>query len=140
MNALWIAFKDYAHQASVGVALTLIVLTGLIVDARLLFGHDFPSGYDTWIWALIALAGVNVAGMGVVRATGVPYVEAKAALKASGAPTIGNVENANINATAERQVPVSASFPQAGVAPKPEIKAALEQAADASTPVEGEGD
>lgn len=39
----------------------LIMLTGVVVCARLALGENFPNGYDTWIWALVVLAGVDSA-------------------------------------------------------------------------------
>ncbi len=89
MNPLnW--FKSYAQDfptqgGGVVVALGLIAGTGLIVMVRLAFGKDFPTGYDTWIWALVALAGVTTAGMIGKRATDIDYQIAKNA--APPAPT-----------------------------------------------------
>jgi hypothetical protein len=106
IKRFWPLFKDYAHQISMAVGLFLILTTGLVVDVRLAMGKPFPEGHDTFLWMLAALAGVNVAGIGVIRATGVPYQEAKAAGKAAGAAGLVNVQgDANINQTQERQVP-----------------------------------
>lgn len=65
------------HGGSVVVALILIFFTGLTIIVRLALGMKFPDGYETWIWALITLAGVTTAGMIGKRATDYKYVEAK---------------------------------------------------------------
>jgi hypothetical protein len=68
---------DFPTQGGgVVVALTLIFFTGLVVIVRLALGVEFPDGYETWIWALIALAGVTTAGMIGKRATDFRYKEA----------------------------------------------------------------
>ncbi len=67
-----------SHNGSVVAALTLILLTGFVVLVKLAIGHIFPDGYDTWIWMLAALAGINVGGMIGKRATDTEYVTAKA--------------------------------------------------------------
>jgi len=119
----WCAIKDYIHQISVGVALFLILITGIVVDVRLIRGSDFPSGYDTWIWALIALAGVNVAGLTAIRATAVPYVAAKAA-GASGPPQVSVAGDATVQTSATAEHP---AVPQAGVLPtNPDVRAAMQ--------------
>lgn len=61
------------HNGAVVTALVLILGTGLTVIGKLILGQVFPDGYDTWIWALVALAGVNVAGMIGKRATDREY-------------------------------------------------------------------
>lgn len=70
--------KDFPTQGgSVVVALILIFFTGLTIIVRLALGTKFPDGYETWIWALIALAGVTTAGMVGKRATDREYAKAK---------------------------------------------------------------
>src|SRR5258708_2250198 len=111
MNALWLAYKDYVHQVGVAVALFLILTTGLIVEGRLLLGRDFPTGYDTWIWALVSLVlGTAVGGTAALRATSIPYVAAKAAAKANGgAPQVSVAGDVTVQtaATAEHQAPIA---------------------------------
>lgn len=80
------------HNASVAIALALIGLTGLIVCLRLGLGLVFPDGYDGWLMLLGALAGVNVAGLGIKRATDFRY-------KAAGTAAV-NVEGPS-NVTVE---------------------------------------
>ena len=78
MNGLKSFLSDFPNQnGTVVTALILILLTGLVVVVRLAFGRTFPENYDTWIWALVALAGVNVVGMVGKRATDISYVAAK---------------------------------------------------------------
>jgi hypothetical protein len=68
---------DFPTQGGgVVVALTLIFFTGLVVIVRLALGAKFPDNYDTWIWALVALAGVTTAGMVGKRATDIRYKQA----------------------------------------------------------------
>lgn len=70
--------QDFPTQGgSVVVALILIFFTGLTIIVRLALGMKFPDGYETWIWALIALAGVTTVGMVGKRATDYGYVKAK---------------------------------------------------------------
>ena len=70
--------SDFPNQnGTVVTALCLILPFGLIVCGRLALGLPFPDNYDTWIWALVALAGVTTAGMGIKRATDIGYVTAK---------------------------------------------------------------
>jgi hypothetical protein len=70
MNRIKAFAQDFPSQGGGAVvALTLIFLTGLAVVVRLLIGQPFPDGYDTWIWALVALSGVSTAGMIGKRAT-----------------------------------------------------------------------
>lgn len=69
--------QDFPGQnGGVVTALLLIIITGLVVIVRLALGLVFPDGYDTWIWALIALAGVNVVGMVGKRFTDINYKQA----------------------------------------------------------------
>jgi hypothetical protein len=100
MGKLWAVYRDYVHQVSVAVALFLILFTGLIVDVQLWRGHDLPSGYDFWIGFLGALAGINMAGTGVIRATGVPYLAAKALAQNGGPPRVSIAGDANVQTTA----------------------------------------
>lgn len=77
---------DFPTQGGgVVVALTLIFFTGLVIIVRLALGTKFPDGYETWIWALIALAGVTTAGMIGKRATDFRF-------KQAGNPSPVNVE------------------------------------------------
>lgn len=70
---------DFPNQnGTVVAAIFLIMITGLTVVIRLALGLIFPAGYDTWIWALVGLAGVNVLGMVGKRATDINYITAKA--------------------------------------------------------------
>ena len=69
--------KTLIKNGTVVTALCLILPFGLIVCGRLALGLPFPDNYDTWIWALVALAGVTTAGMGIKRATDIGYVTAK---------------------------------------------------------------
>lgn len=70
--------SDFPNQnGAVVAAIFLIILTGLTVVIRLALGLAFPDGYDTWIWALVGLAGVNVLGMVGKRATDINYITAK---------------------------------------------------------------
>lgn len=93
-----------SHNASTGLSLILIFETGLVVLIRLALGLIFPDGYDTWIYALVGLAGVNVAGLIGKRATEDRYVQAKAAGKAGAMPTVVVEGDATVNATAEHPV------------------------------------
>lgn len=90
-----------SHNASTALALILIFETGLVVLIRLALGLVFPDNYETWTWALVALAGVNVAGLGVKRFTDDKYVAAKAAGKAMGDtgqfPAVNVEGNATVN-------------------------------------------
>lgn len=94
-----------SHNASVAVALFLILETGLVVLIRLALGLIFPDGYDTWIYALVGLAGVNVAGLIGKRLSDKAYVEAKAAGKANAGPSVNVQGDATVNATAENAQP-----------------------------------
>lgn len=109
-----------SHNAATALSLLLIFETGLVVVIRLALGLIFPSNYDTWIWALVGLAGVNVAGLIGKRATDDKYVAAKAAGKA-GAPGVNVEGDANISTTAERRAPAPSratdKAPAAGVQP-----------------------
>jgi hypothetical protein len=77
----------------------------MTVVGKLILGQPFPDGYDTWIWALIALAGVNVAGMVGKRATDIEY------RKAGTSPV--SVDTANVTATVAASTdPTPAPAPQ----------------------------
>lgn len=70
--------KDFPTQGgSVVVSLILIFFTGLVIIVRLALGLEFPDGYEMWIGALVALAGVTTVGMIGKRATDYGYVKAK---------------------------------------------------------------
>lgn len=104
--------QDFPGQnATTLTALVLIFITGLTVIVRLILGRQFPDGYDTWIWFLAALAGVNVAGMVGKRATDIEY------RKAGTSPV--SVDTANVSAT------VTAQQPAAAPTPPPEPRAAV---------------
>lgn len=87
-----------SHNAATALALVVFFETALIVLIRLALGLIFPEGYDTWIWALVGMAGVNVAGLIGKRATDWGYVKAKA-----GSPAVTVEGDATINTTAERK-------------------------------------
>lgn len=71
------------HPATVAVALLLILAMGVVVTVRLARGLDFPAGYETYIWSLVALCGVTGAwGVGN-RLSDYNY----AAIKAGQAPS-----------------------------------------------------
>lgn len=94
--------SDFPSQnAATGLSLILIFETGLVVLIRLALGLIFPDGYDTWVYALVGLAGVNVAGLSVKRLTDTGYVAAKAAGKAQSGPSVTVEGDATVNATAE---------------------------------------
>lgn len=58
----WLSdFPTLAGGAVLGQA--LILLTGLIVCARLALGRPFPDGYESWLLLLFGLAGASVTGM-----------------------------------------------------------------------------
>lgn len=109
------------HNGSVVLALCLIALTGLIVCVRLIRGANFPDGYDTWIWALIALAGVNAAGLGIKRATDASY-------KAAGTPTVETKGSTTVNVEAE------ATGPAKPVLTREDAQAAADAYAGAAEP------
>lgn len=78
MNWLKNFLQDFpTHPATVATGLTLFLLTGLIVMVRLAMGRDFPTGYDSWIWALLAAIGVSTIGGIGKRMTDIGYVNAK---------------------------------------------------------------
>jgi len=78
MNWLKTNLQDFpTHPATVVSGLTMILLFGLVVIVRLALGMAFPDGYDTWIWALVAVAGVSTAGGIGKRLTDIGYVTAK---------------------------------------------------------------
>lgn len=81
-------------NATVAAAIVLVLLTGLIVCAKLALGQPFPSGYDTWIWALVALCGVNVAGVVGKRLTDVEYKKAGTSPVTVGGPSTVTVATA----------------------------------------------
>lgn len=123
----WATFKDNAHQVAVAVGLALIFELGQVVTWKLAKGHPFPQNYDTYIWALIVLAGANVAGIGVLRATSPALATAKgeaaAKIAAATAPQPTQVLAASGSAvtvsteaqsTAERPVVVGAPIPGKG--------------------------
>lgn len=90
--------QDFPSQnAASAAALLLILVTGMTVVGKLIAGQVFPDGYDTWIWALIALAGVNVAGMVGKRATDIEY-------KKAGTSSV-SVDTANVTATVAASAP-----------------------------------
>lgn len=93
-----------SHNASTGLALVLIGETAIVVLIRLALGLVFPDNYDTWIWALVGLAGVNVAGLGLKRFSDVEYMKEKVKAKQAGSPSVTVQGDANI--TAEQPVPV----------------------------------
>lgn len=82
-------------NAAAFVALVLIFATGLTVILRLAFGKIFPDGYDTWTWALVALSGVNVAGMVGKRATDIEYKKAGTSPVSVGGPSDVTVNTGN---------------------------------------------
>jgi hypothetical protein len=111
MTGLKAWLQDFPGQnGATATALVLIFVTGLTVVGKLILGQPFPDGYDTWIWALIALAGVNVAGMVGKRATDIEY------RKAGTSPV--SVDNATVTATVSTAQPAPAAAPvAAGAAP-----------------------
>lgn len=101
-----------SHNASTALALLLIFETGLVVLIRLALGLVFPGNYETWIWALIALAGVNVAGLGLKRFSDVDYVKEKAKGKAP--PLVGPVAGeVTVNTTAEHKAAAQVPYEDA---------------------------
>lgn len=128
-----------SHNASTGLSLILIFETGLVVLIRLALGLIFPEGYDTWVYALVGLAGVNVAGLIGKRATDDKYIAAKAAGKAQGGPSVTVQGDATVNASAENGVSPEAPAPVAPAtlrATGPRMKPRAASVSD----VEGEGD
>lgn len=103
-----------SHNASTSLSLILIFETGLVVLIRLALGLIFPDGYDTWVYSLVGLAGVNVAGLIGKRATDDKYVAAKATGKASSGPSLNIEGDATVTATATGE---HSAMPQAGVRP-----------------------
>ena len=76
---------DFPTQGGqVVVALSLIVVTGLIIAARLVVGKPFPEGYDNWLIFLGALSGISNIGMIGKRATDRDL----ARIKAGGGPAV----------------------------------------------------
>jgi hypothetical protein len=97
--------QDFPTQnAASATALLLILVTGTVVVIKLALGQIFPDGYDTWIWAMVALAGVNVAGMVGKRFTDIEYKRAGTSPVNVEAPS-----NVNVNQTAN--APVQPSQP-----------------------------
>lgn len=140
--------QDFPGQnGGVVTALLLILITGLVVIVRLALGLVFPDGYDTWIWALIALAGVNVVGMVGKRFTDINY-------KQAGTSPV-NVEGpSTVSVTAQPAAPAAAPVSDGVGAPSapaqptardatPALRAAV-ATVDPSRPVgaqvDGEGD
>jgi hypothetical protein len=94
--------SDFPTQGgSVIVSLTLIFFTGLVIVVRLALGLKFPDGYEMWIGALVALAGVTTTGMIMKRKTDYGYVERKNAGPSPvtvQAPSTVTVENSDSEA------------------------------------------
>jgi hypothetical protein len=63
-------------NAGHAAAIILILLTGVIVAARLALGLPFPDGYGEWLLFVATLAGVSTAGMGIKRVTDIGYKNA----------------------------------------------------------------
>jgi hypothetical protein len=78
-------------NAGHAAAILLILVTGLTVVVRLALGLPFPDGYGEWIWALVALAGVNVAGMGIKRLTDTSYKAAGTSPVTIDAPAVTTI-------------------------------------------------
>lgn len=79
MTTLTKLLDDFPWQrALTAVGVLLILLTGLVVVARLAIGADFPDGYDTWLYILVGLATASTAGMIGKRATDWKYAQMKA--------------------------------------------------------------
>lgn len=98
--------KDYPTlAASAALGQFLILVTGLIVCARLLLGLTFPAGYDAWLMLLFGLATTNVAGMIGKRLSDFRY-------KAAGTSPV-NVEGPS-NVTVEAPVPAAAAAGASG--------------------------
>lgn len=75
-------------------ALFLILMTGLVVVVKLALGHPFPANYESWFLVLVALAGVNVAGMGIKRVTDYGYKAAGTSAVTVEAPSSVTVQTA----------------------------------------------
>ena len=109
--------NEFSSQGGTAfVALTLILMLGLAVTGRFLFGKDFPTGYEGWLIFLGTLAGVNTAGMVLKRVTAKPEViraEGDAAATLAVAQTTGQFPApAAATATAARDA-------DAGIEPTP---------------------
>lgn len=134
--------QDFPGQnGGVVTALLLILITGLVVIVRLAIGKVFPDGYDTWIWALIALAGVNVVGMVGKRFTDINYKQA-----GTSAVTVEAPSTVSVTAAAPASDGVGAPSAPAQPAARdatPALRAAV-ATVDPSRPVgaqvDGEGD
>lgn len=62
MNGLKGWLSDFPTANGRVVATIVIMLaTAAVVIVRLVLGAPFPSGYDTWLWVLVAMAGVDSA-------------------------------------------------------------------------------
>ncbi len=77
----WVV-KFAGHQWTSFVTVCLIVAIGIIVNVHLILGHDLPSGYEPYFLFVLALSGVNVAGMTLRRSTDYDALRIK-----SGQPT-----------------------------------------------------
>lgn len=89
--------KSFLHDfptANGRVVATIVIMlaTAAVVIVRLILGAPFPDGYDTWLWVLVAMAGVDSAHVVGKRLSDFRY-------KAAGAPAV-NVE-APSNVTVE---------------------------------------
>jgi hypothetical protein len=110
MNRLKEFLGDFPNQnGAVVTGLFLILTTGLVVDVMLILGKPFPDGYDTWIWALIALAGVNVVGMIGKRATDIELAKAKNPPTVEAASTVTTAVTTSTSTTAPATAPVPAA-------------------------------
>lgn len=89
-----------ATSAGHVAAISLILLTGIVVAVRLARGLTFPDGYDGWLVFLATLAGVSTAGMIGKRVSDVAY-------KAAGTSPVNVAGPSTVNVTAEA-VPVAA--------------------------------
>lgn len=117
------------HPASVATALLLILSFGIVVTNKLVLNDPLPESYEFYMWGMIALAGVNVAGLGVKRFSDYRYREIKNQTQEFKVPA--ETVNMNISAPA---TPAPASSPAqthaAGIAPtNPDVKIPLEDLA-----------
>lgn len=72
----WLA--DFpTHPATVATGLTVFLAMSIVVIVRLALGKDFPSGYDNYIWAVLAAIGVSTVGGIGKRATDINLALAK---------------------------------------------------------------
>lgn len=65
----------------------LIWFTGIVVAVRLALGEAFPDGYDTWLWVLVILAGVDSAHVVGKRLSDFRYKAAGTPAVETGGPT-----------------------------------------------------